>query len=111
VIAYTGTSKQDLVGIETDLLREHGSVNTTVVEAMARSFRERAGLAYCVAESGMAGPQTGRRSAKPAGTAVIAVAGPDSVTSKEFLFSGSRIEVMRQIAAAALEMLAEAVQR
>ena len=110
VVAYTGTSKQDLVGVDTELLREHGSVTPTVVEAMARTFRERSGLAYCVAESGMAGQQTGRRSAKPAGTCVIAVASPDGVTSQEFLFSGSRVEVMCQIADAALTMLAEAVK-
>lgn len=110
VIAYTGTSKQDLVGVEPDLLRQHGSVSLEAVEAMAKIFRTRAGVDYCVAESGMAGPQTGRRSAKPAGTAVIAVATPGGVSGREYLFSGSRVEVMEQIAQAALELLAESVE-
>jgi nicotinamide mononucleotide (NMN) deamidase PncC len=54
----------------------------------------------------MAGPQTGRRSAKPAGISVIAVASPERVVSGEWQFEGTRVEVMRQIAQAALEMLA-----
>jgi PncC family amidohydrolase len=106
VIAYTGTSKQDLSGVSVELLREQGSVSPAAVEAMASGFREKSGADYCVAESGMAGPQTGRRSAKPAGTSVIAVASPERVVSGEWLFEGSRVEVMRQIAQAALEMLA-----
>jgi PncC family amidohydrolase len=110
VVAYTGTSKQDLVGVETALLREHGAVSVPAVAAMAAAFRERTGVDFCVAESGMAGPQTGRRSAKPAGAAVVAVASAIGVTSQEFLFSGSRVEVMRQIAESALQMLAEAVR-
>jgi PncC family amidohydrolase len=109
VIAYTGTSKQDLVGIDTEMLRSGGSVSLPVVEAMASAFRERAGVGYCVAESGMAGPQDGRRSAKPAGTSVIAVATPAGVIGKEFLFEGSRLDVMVQIAEAALEMLRDAL--
>jgi nicotinamide mononucleotide (NMN) deamidase PncC len=76
---------------------------------MASKFRERTGAAYAVAESGMAGPQAGRRSAKPAGTSVIAVATPDGVAGKEFLFEGSRLEVMEKIANAALEMLRDAL--
>lgn len=109
-VAYTGTSKQDLTGVSTDLLKQRGSVSIEAVEAMARGFRERSGATYCLAESGMAGPQTGRRSAKPAGTAVIALAGPGGVVSREFLFVGSRVEVMRQIAEAALTMLADAIR-
>jgi PncC family amidohydrolase len=111
VVAYTGTSKQDLVGIETEVLREQGSVSVPVVEELARLFRERSGLAYCVAESGMAGPQTGRRSAKPAGTSVIAVATPEGVKGEQFLFEGSRLQVMEQIAEKALEMLREALAK
>ena len=105
VVAYTGTSKQDLVGIETETLREQGSVSIPAVEAMASTFRERSGVAYCIAESGMAGPQTGRRSAKPAGTSVIAVATPSGVVGREFLFDGTRLEVMACIAEAALATL------
>ncbi len=109
VVAYTGTSKQDLVGIDTEILKAQGSVSLPVVEAMASTFRERTGAAYSIAESGMAGPQTGRRSTKPAGTSVIAVATPQGVSGKEFLFEGSRLEVMEQIANAALEMLRDAL--
>jgi PncC family amidohydrolase len=109
VVAYTGTSKQDLTGVSVELLREQGSVSPAAVEAMASGFLERSGAQYCVAESGMAGPQTGRRSAKPAGTSVIAVASRERVVSGEWLFEGTRVEVMRQIAQQALEMLANEI--
>lgn len=110
VVAYTGTSKQESLGVDPAIISEHGSVSAVTVEAMATSLRELAGVEYCVAESGMAGPQTGRRSPKPVGSVVIAVAGPGGVISEEQLFEGGRVAIMEQIAERALAFLEECLR-
>jgi PncC family amidohydrolase len=109
VVAYSGPAKIDGLGVDREVLREHGAVSPQAVSAMAESLRERAGVAYAVAESGIAGPQGSRRSPKPVGSCVIAVAGPGGTVAEEHVFEGTRVEVMGQIAERALEMLREAL--
>lgn len=108
-VVYTGRAKVDNLGVDADILREHGSVSVPAVEAMAKAARTTAGAAYAVAESGMAGPQVGRRSVKPVGSVVIAVATPSGTRSEEHVFSGTRVQVMTQIAQRALELLRESI--
>ena len=63
-----------------------------------------------MAESGIAGPQTSRRSIKPAGSVAIAVVGPDHVSSADLVLPGDRVEVMGGIADAVLSMLEQALR-
>ena len=69
------------------------------------------GVEFALAESGIAGPQNGRRSSKPAGSVVIAVAGPAGTETLDALLPGTRVEVMARIADRALAMLAEATSK
>ena len=108
LVAYTMSSKPDTLGVSVDFLREHGTVSPVAVAAIAESVRERAGVDYVVAESGMAGPIRGR-SSKPIGGVSFALAGPDGTVSEEVHFEGSRVAIMEQIAEHALEMLVEAL--
>ena len=108
LVAYTMSSKPDILGVSIDFLREHGTVSPVAVAAIAESVRERAGVAYVVAESGMAGPIRGR-SPKPIGGVSFALASPDGTVSEEVHFEGSRVAIMEQIAEHALEMLVEAL--
>ena len=103
VVAYSAAAKRSL-GVDVEVLREHGAVSVEVVEEMARALRELAGVAYSVAESGLSGPIQGR-SPKPIGTVAIAVAGPGGPVSEETRFDGSRVTIMEQIAERALVML------
>jgi PncC family amidohydrolase len=109
VVAYGGNSKQLFTGVDPELLRSFGAVSPEAVTAMATGMRERANVAWAVAESGIAGPQGSRRSPKPAGFVSIAVVGPDVVRAAEYQFEGSRIEVMARIAEQCLTMLLDAV--
>ena len=102
------SSKPDTLGVSVDFLREHGTVSPVAVAAIAESVRERAGVEYVVAESGMAGPIRGR-SPKPIGGVSFALAGPDGTVSEEVHFEGSRVAIMEQIAEHALEMLVQAL--
>ena len=108
LVAYTMSSKPDTLGVSIDFLREHGTVSPVAVAAIAGSVRERAGVDYVIAESGMAGPIRGR-SPKPIGGVSFALAGPDGTVSEEVHFEGSRVAIMEQIAEHALEMLVEAL--
>src|SRR5690242_221858 len=74
VVAYGGGSKQELTGVDPAILREFGAVSVEAVRAMAEGIRDQAGVQYGVAESGIAGPLGSRRSPKPVGSVVIAVA-------------------------------------
>jgi PncC family amidohydrolase len=111
VVCYGGRSKQELTGADGDLLRRAGSVSTDAVAAMAEGMRTVDGVAWAVAESGIAGPQGSRRSPKPAGSVTIAVAGPhDVLRVVEEVLPGSRVDVMRGIAQRALVLLLEELQ-
>ncbi len=55
---------------------KHGVVSEEYAAALARYVRGTFGCQWALAESGIAGPQTGRRSAKPVGMVCLAVAGP-----------------------------------
>ncbi|HJP40996.1 MAG TPA: CinA family protein [Dehalococcoidia bacterium] len=110
-VAYGGRSKQDMTGIDVAILREHGAVSLEAVAALAEGIRGASGVNFALAESGMAGPQGSRRSAKPVGAVVIAVSGPGGTDVKEYSFDGSRVEIMTQIADQALTCLGDYLER
>lgn len=108
--AYSRASKIEVAADAASVLDAHGAVSAELVRTLAEGMRGRCGVEYAVAESGIAGPQDGRRSSKTAGTAFISVAGPDGTRVEEHAFTGTRVEVMTQIAERALEMLREALE-
>jgi nicotinamide-nucleotide amidase len=59
---------------------------------------------YVIAVSGIAGPGGGTNE-KPVGTTWIAIATPDEVFSKQFLFGDNRDRNIRRAALQALNML------
>ncbi len=109
MIVYSGTARRDLLGVDLEWMREHGSVSEAAVADMAAKLRDSSGVAYALAESGVAGPQTGRRSVKEVGAVVISVASPAGIHTEEHLLPGTRAEVMQNIAQRSLEMLRDAL--
>ena len=112
VVAYGGTSKQDSTGVTTETLRALGAVSVEGVEAMALGLQAFAKVDWTLAESGIAGPQTSRRTIKPAGTVCLAIAGPNGkiVLGETLLLPGDRIQVMAGIVEAALARLRTALE-
>lgn len=111
IIAYSGAAKRQALDLDADFLLTHGAVSVETVTVTAERLRQHAGVDFAVAESGIAGPQGSRRSPKPVGTVVIGVAGPERTRCEEHSFEGSRVQIMGQIAEAALMMLAEEINR
>jgi PncC family amidohydrolase len=77
VVAYSGTSTRDLVGVSAETIQEHGAVSREAARGLAEGATRLFGAAWGIGETGIAGPQTGRRSSKPAGLAYVAVVGSD----------------------------------
>ena len=110
IVPYSSPTKFEALGIDREIAREHGAVSAEWVTATAEALRKMTGVAWAVAESGIAGPQGSRRSPKPVGSVVIAVVGPTGSRAEEHVFPGTRVQVMGQIAQRALEMLLDAAK-
>jgi len=110
LVPYAGAHRWEQLALDREIAREHGAVSTQWVTATAEGMRLALGAAWAVAESGIAGPQGSRRSPKPVGSVAIAVVGPGVTRAEEFLFPGTRVQVMEQIAQKALELLGEALR-
>ena len=75
VIAYSNESKQALLGVPAELLRQHGAVSEPVAAAMAAGARTRFAADVAIATTGIAGPDGGSAE-KPVGTVCFALATP-----------------------------------
>lgn len=104
VVAYTRAGKINTLGMPEALYTAHGSVHREAVKAMAEGVRRQTGAEVGVAESGVAGPGSGR-SGLPIGTVWAAVVTPERELQRELHIPGSRLEIMEGIVAGVLEML------
>lgn len=103
-VTYSNAAKRDLLGVPESILSEHGAVSGPTVEAMASGAREAAGYGIALAVSGVAGPGGGTHQ-KPVGTVWIALASPDGVDARRFVFPGDRETVRLRSAYMALMLL------
>jgi nicotinamide-nucleotide amidase len=104
VIVYADAAKQELAGVPGEMIARHGAVSEPVAVALAEGIRGRAGTAWSVAITGIAGPGGGSE-AKPVGTVWIGVAGPDGTTALQRQLGGARREVRAGAVEAALRDL------
>jgi competence/damage-inducible protein CinA-like protein len=74
MVAYATALKENMMGVPSALLEEHGAVHPEVAGAMAAGVRERLGATYGVAVTGVAGPET--QDGRPVGTIFVGVATP-----------------------------------
>ena len=72
VVAYANEAKTDLLGVDPELIEEHGAVSPEVAGAMADGALERFGADYSIAITGVAGPDGGTED-KPVGYVCWAV--------------------------------------
>jgi PncC family amidohydrolase len=107
VVAYSAAAKLAWLGLDAVAFAPGGAVSDTAARRLAEAAQERTGATWGLAEAGIAGPQTGRRSRKPPGLAYLAATGP--VTEVRELRTGldARADNQRAFAAAALDLLAE----
>ncbi len=104
VVAYSNEAKTELLGVNADIIAEHGAVSEPVALAMANGIRSRARVDVGVGVTGIAGPDGGTPE-KPVGTVVVAAATADWSRSRVFHFAGDRAQVKFQASQAALDMV------
>lgn len=107
---YHNYPKIDLIGVDRELLREHGSVSEEAAVAMARGVRDTLSADIGVAETGITGP-TGGSEERPVGTVWIATVGPgERVAAERQVWTEDREGNKRLTAIRALEMVLAAAQ-
>ena len=104
VVSYSNNVKINQLGVNSIILDNKGAVSREVIEQMALGGKKLLKTDFCLATSGIAGPDGGTEE-KPVGTVWIALATPTGVQSKLFHFGEHRGRNIRRSALAALDML------
>lgn len=104
IVSYDNSVKHNLVGVDESALNEWGAVSQKVVEQMAEKGREKLGVDYCIAISGIAGPDGGSED-KPVGTVWIGIAGDHVLRSVKYQFELDRGRNIQRSVLTALNML------
>jgi nicotinamide-nucleotide amidase len=103
-LVYSDLMKEQLLGVDPQLIAAHTAVSEEVACAMAECARKRTGSTYAVSITGEAGPESA--SGAPVGTVILAVAGPNRATeSRRLQLPGDRSRVRIFAAQAALDFL------
>ncbi|MEJ2458328.1 MAG: CinA family protein [Novosphingobium sp.] len=106
-VTYSNEAKQELLGVQSDILEAFGAVSPATAWAMAQGAIKASNADVAVAVSGVAGPDGGT-DMKPVGTVVFAldIRGDDDVNAEQKLIDGaSRAELRHHAALVALELL------
>jgi len=104
VVSYSNRVKSELLGIRPKTLKKYGAVSREVVAEMAEGARKKLKTDYCLAVSGIAGPDGGTEE-KPVGTVWIALADTRGTEAQLFHFGEHRGRNIRRSALAALNLL------
>lgn len=108
VVCYADSVKRQLLGVAADTLAQEGAVSQQTALQMARGVCKLLGAQVGVSATGIAGPGGGTEE-KPVGLTWIAVVSPDGERVERYIWSGDRIENKESSAAAALDLLIEAI--
>lgn len=104
VVSYANSVKSGVLGIDENIIAEHGAVSSECVAAMAEGVRKLTGSDFSVATSGIAGPGGGS-DAKPVGLVWIGVSSQKSTETFSMVFKGDRKRNIDRFAANALNIL------
>jgi len=104
-VTYSNVSKIRLLGVQANVLDEHGAVSPQIAEQMAVGALHHSDADVSASITGIAGPGGGSES-KPVGTVFIATAVKNQpTTAVKYLFKGDRQSVREQSVHVAIEQL------
>jgi nicotinamide-nucleotide amidase len=109
LVVYATDLKSSLADVPADLLEDRGPVDPDVAVALAEGGRKRCGADWCLATTGVAGPEP--QGGKPVGTVFVAVAGPPGSHVRELDLDGGRHAVRAGAVTAALRLLIEQLRQ
>lgn len=104
LVTYSYALKEQLVGVKAKTLIEFGAVSEETVREMAEGGRKTMKVDWCIAISGIAGPDGGTED-KPVGTVWFAISGKDRTFVKKFLFGDNRERNVQMSVLTALNLL------
>jgi nicotinamide-nucleotide amidase len=109
IVAYQVSVKQNLLGVDAELLASAGAVDARVAAAMAEGARSALSADIGVATTGVAGPSA--HEGKPVGTVFTAISSAAGTESFEHHFTGGRDEIRAASRDAVLGELLGALSR
>ena len=98
-----------MLGVDHQVLVKKGAVSEEIVRQMSEGAREKLGVDFSIAVSGIAGPGGGTED-KPVGTSWISVAGPYRTIAEKFVFGKVRERNIQKTIFAALNLLVKEVE-
>nr|WP_294776542.1 CinA family nicotinamide mononucleotide deamidase-related protein [uncultured Flavobacterium sp.] len=108
IVSYATETKINVLGIDAELINQHGVVSAAVASAMALNTQKILKTDYALATTGNAGP-TSEPGKADVGVVFIALATPNEVLVSEFNFGQPREKVIDRTANKALEILQSAI--
>ena len=108
VISYSNKSKVQVLGVDENIIAEHGAVSEPVAKQMALGVREKMETCWGVSITGVAGPSGGTEE-KPVGTVCFAVIGPEVEVLQTHNLKGGRKSIQKQSVQKAFEILKESL--
>ncbi len=105
LVVYATELKAVLAGVPEDLLAARGPVDPEVAVALAQGGRIRCGADWCLATTGVAGPEP--QGDKPVGLVFVAVAGPGGAAVRRLDLEGGRVAIRDGTVVAVLQLLAD----
>ncbi|CAN5214940.1 competence/damage-inducible protein A [soil metagenome] len=104
-VTYANEAKSEALGVDPQLIAQHGAVSEAVARRMAEGARAKANSTYALATTGIAGPGGGSAE-KPVGTVFVALASAGAATHVQKFHLPSDRETFKQLTAQhALELL------
>lgn len=104
IVSYDNSIKLSQLGVANSVLEAEGAVSEAVVRQMAEGGRTALQTDYCIAVSGIAGPDGGSDE-KPVGTVWIAIAGAARTVAIKHRFGQHRERNIKRSGLMALDML------
>jgi nicotinamide-nucleotide amidase len=109
LVVYATDLKSSLGGVPARLLADRGPVDPDVAVALAEGGRQRCAADWCLATTGVAGPEP--QGGKPVGTVFVAVAGPAGSAVRQLDLDGGRDAVRCGAVTAVLRLLVDHLQQ
>ncbi|ROT32816.1 CinA family protein [Micromonospora sp. HM5-17] len=105
LVTYATEAKASLAGVPAPLLAARGAVDPEVAVALAEGGRQRCGADWCLATTGVAGPEP--QDGKPVGLVFVAATGPSGTEVRRLDLDGNRRQIRVGAVRAALRLLAD----
>jgi PncC family amidohydrolase len=109
VVTYATELKASLLGVDEQIIEQHGVVSPECAKAMASGVRALTGATFGIATTGVAGPT--EQEGKPPGTVFLGIAGPGLVEAVALELAGKRHQVQDRTVREAIDAFESVLRR